>query len=185
MQAGADGHFAAPRLTDGVLLLDGYLREDVDAHLKGEDEETARRFGWYPQRSSVDTVRGAIERWQENWRTGGSRRAWAVRDPETGRLLGGCEVRLKGSGVAEMSCWTGHEDRGRGVASRAARLVCDYAFHELGVARVEVLVEPDNLASRRVAEKAGFVQEGILRDVAQVGDERRDMVLYSRLPADP
>jgi RimJ/RimL family protein N-acetyltransferase len=177
---GVDGEIKPPRLTDGVILLDGYRLSDVDAHLQGEDEETARRFGWYPKRSTVETVRAAIQRWQENWRTGGNRRAWAARDVATGRLLGGCEVRLQGDGVGEMAYWTAWDSRGRGVASRAARLACDYAFRELGVERMEVQVAPDNLPSRRVAERAGFVEEGIVREGERLGAERGDMVLYSR-----
>jgi RimJ/RimL family protein N-acetyltransferase len=183
MTDSADGESRAPRLEDGVILLDGHRLEDIEAHLSGEDEETARRFGWYPHRSTPETARATIERWQENWRKGEKTRAWAVRDLATGKLLGGCEVRLRGQDVAEMSYWTAHDCRNRGVASRAARLACDYAFRELGVKRMEIHVEPDNLASRRVAERAGFVLESRLEGGA--GDPSQIMVLYARLRPDP
>jgi [ribosomal protein S5]-alanine N-acetyltransferase len=84
-----------------------------------------------------------------------------------------------------VSYWTFPPFRGRGLASRAVRLVCAYAFAHLGVERIELYVETDNLASRGVARKAGFVEEGVLREYGRYGDERRDMVLYSRLPTDP
>lgn len=83
-----------------------------------------------------------------------------------------------------MSYWTFPEFRRRQYASRAVALVCDWAFAELGVERMEIYVEPDNVASRRVAERAGFTEEGVLRARGLFGAERRDLVRYSRLPSD-
>jgi RimJ/RimL family protein N-acetyltransferase len=80
-----------------------------------------------------------------------------------------------------MSYWTFPAFRGRGLASRAAQLASAYAFAELGVERIELHIEVDNMASRRVARKAGFSEEGILRSPALIGGQRRDMVVYSRL----
>lgn len=53
-----------PQLTDGVVILDAYVLADVEAHIAGEDEEHARRFGWHPERSTARTARSAILRWQ-------------------------------------------------------------------------------------------------------------------------
>lgn len=174
-----------PTLTDGVVILNGYTLDDVAAHLAGEDEETAQRFGWYPARSTPETVRAAILGWQADWTAAAARRTFAVREAATGALVGGCEIRVKDDGIAHMAWWSGARFRGRGFAGRAARLACAYAFHALGVERMEVYIEPDNLASRGVARKAGFLQEGILRKLGRFGDERRDMVLYARLATDP
>jgi RimJ/RimL family protein N-acetyltransferase len=81
-----------------------------------------------------------------------------------------------------MSYWTFPPFRGRGYATRGIRLVCDWAFAELGVERMEIYVEADNLASRGAARRARFTEEGVLR--GRFGAERRDLVLYSRLPSD-
>lgn len=81
---------------------------------------------------------------------------------ESGRLIGYCGFFLQV--VDEMeeleigyridpSCW------GRGIATEAARAVRDHAFSKLGVARVISLIHPDNVASRRVAEKNGMTPE--------------------------
>jgi RimJ/RimL family protein N-acetyltransferase len=107
-----------------------------------------------------------------------------MRDRQTGAMAGGCEVRLRGDGVAEMSYWVFPPFRGRGYASRAVRLACEWTFAELGVERMELYVEPDNAASRSAALRAGFIEEGVLRARERFGDERRDMVVYSRLPSD-
>jgi hypothetical protein len=54
---------AAPTLTDGVVQLDEFGPGDVDAHLANEDEEMARRFGWWPNRSMAHHARAAFDRW--------------------------------------------------------------------------------------------------------------------------
>jgi RimJ/RimL family protein N-acetyltransferase len=171
-------------LTDGVIALDRHTLTDAAAHLAGEDEEQARRFGWYPARSTPEGVRRAIVKWQREWATGSPTRVFAIRESETRALAGGCEVRVRDNGVGEMSYWVFPAFRGRRYASRAVILACGWAFAELGVERMEIYVEPDNAASRSVALLAGFTEEGLLRARGRFGDERRDLVLYSRLPSD-
>jgi RimJ/RimL family protein N-acetyltransferase len=144
----------APTLTDGVVLLDGFKAADADAHLAGEDDEHARRFGWYPNRSTPGTVGAAIDRWRAEWEQGGRTRAFAAR--LDGVLVGGCELRLVSPASAELSYWTFPPFRRRGLATRAVRLVVAWATAALGVAEFELHVAPDNTASRRVAEAAGF-----------------------------
>jgi RimJ/RimL family protein N-acetyltransferase len=149
-----------PILTDGVVWLNQYTLADVPAHLAGEDEEHARRFGWYPARSTEATVRAWIERQIESWRSEGPTRAFAARLVASGELVGGCELRLEGNGVAHASYWTAPPFRGRGLATRALRLAGAYAAESLGVRRLELEIAPDNLASRRVAQGAGFTGVG-------------------------
>jgi RimJ/RimL family protein N-acetyltransferase len=173
-----------PTLTDGVVLLTAHTPADAEAHLAQEDEEQARRFGWYPARSTMEHVLAAFARWQEAWNMGGATRALAMREVAGGALAGGCEIRLKDEGIAHLSYYTFPDFRRRGLAARAVRLACAYAFTELGVERAELYIEPDNAASRGVARRAGFTEEGLLRGQALFGTERRDMVLYARLATD-
>jgi RimJ/RimL family protein N-acetyltransferase len=174
----------APRLTDDVIVLDGHTLTDADAHLAGEDEEQARRFGWYPARSTAEGVRQAIEKWQRQWESRSATRVFAIREQQTGALAGGCEVRLGDNRIGEMSYWVFPPFRRQGYASRAIGLLCEWAFAELGVERMEIYVEPDNAASRGAARRAGFTEEGVLRARGRFGGQRRDLVLYSRLPSD-
>lgn len=85
---------------------------------------------------------------------------------------------------AEVGYWTTAAARGRGVATEALDLVARWAFGELGLARLVLLAEPGNVASCRVAEKVGFVREGLLRSSAVIDGERRDTVVYGLLPSD-
>lgn len=126
----------------------------MGAHLAGEDEEQARRFGWWPRRSGEEQFRAMLREDEEAWRTGGSRRKLAVR--VGGDLVGGCEIRLGDAGSAEVSYWTFPACRGQGYATRAIGLLCRFAFASLGVQKIEAHVEPDNAASRAAAATAGF-----------------------------
>jgi RimJ/RimL family protein N-acetyltransferase len=74
--------------------------------------------------------------------------------------------------------------RGRGIAARSLRLLCRFAFDDLRLERVEVTIEPENAASRATAESVGFAQEGLLRSYMAIAGARRDMLMYSLLPAD-
>jgi RimJ/RimL family protein N-acetyltransferase len=174
---------SVPTLTDGVVTLDAFTLGDVDAHVAGEDEEHARRFGWWPDRSTHETAGAAFERWAGDWANAGPTRAFAVR--AGGELVGGCQLRLREKRTGEVSYWTFPQHRGRGYAARATRLLCRYAFDTLGLERLEAYVEPDNTASRRVVETVGFVEEGLVRQrELTLHGERRDMVVYGLLPDD-
>ena len=54
-----------------------------------------------------------------------------------------------------------------------------------GIERLELYVEPWNEGSWRAAEHVGFQREGLMRRWETVGDQRRDMFMYSLLPSDP
>ena len=162
-----------PELRGDRILLNAHADEDAAAHAAGEDEETARRFGWWPARSTEETVRAAYANWARNWRDDGPTRAFAARDPETGALVGGCELRIRPDGTGEVSYWTHAGKRGRGHATNALALLCGYAA-SIGVTRLEAHVATDNHASRRVAESAGFTQAGTFTD-----DDDTEMIRYT------
>lgn len=73
--------------------------------------------------------------------------------------------------------------RGRGVATATLRELSAWALAE-GMQRVVALVSVDNPASSRVAAKAGFLREGVLRSKHHRGDERVDLESWSLLPDD-
>jgi RimJ/RimL family protein N-acetyltransferase len=86
---------------------------------------------------------------------------------------------------AAVGCWLAPHARGRGIATRAVRLLARWAFDDLGIARLQITCGPDNLASQRVAERAGFTREGVLRSHYPFKGGRRDTVVFSLLPGDP
>jgi RimJ/RimL family protein N-acetyltransferase len=109
---------------------------------------------------------------------------FAIVDRASGELLGGIGTRVLDAAIVEIGYWVKAEARGRGVATLALELIARFAFTELGAARVQLRTEPDNIASQRVAEKAGFTREGVLRSLLEFKGRRRDAVMFSLLPED-
>ena len=152
-----------PELRNDGIILNAHNDSEVAAHAAGEDEETARRFGWWPAYSTAETVLAAYGNWARNWREDGPERAFAARDPGSGALVGGCELRVGPDGTGEVSYWTHAGKRGRGYARNALALLVGYAV-SIGVTRLEAQVAPDNYASRHVAQGAGFTQADTFTD---------------------
>jgi RimJ/RimL family protein N-acetyltransferase len=74
--------------------------------------------------------------------------------------------------------------RGRGFGTRALQLLSRWAIEGLGLERVELLANPANAASQRVAARAGFTREGLLRGYRTRHGVREDLVMFSLLPED-
>jgi RimJ/RimL family protein N-acetyltransferase len=84
----------------------------------------------------------------------------------------------------EIGYWVAPSARGRGVATRAVRLLSRWALGDLGLARLALHVHPDNRTSQTVAERAGFTREGVLRSWEERHGERVDTVVFSLLPGE-
>jgi RimJ/RimL family protein N-acetyltransferase len=151
----------APVLSDGVVVVDCLTLADAYTHWAGEDDEHARRFGWYPRRSTLDGVRATILESQRQWREGAPRRTLAIRLGNTRTLVGGCEARLQPKGTAQVSWWIFPEHRRQGLATRGVRLMLHYFSTTLGVSKFVALIEPDNHASGGVGRNTGFIESGL------------------------
>ena len=79
---------------------------------------------------------------------------------------------------AELGYWIDEAAEGRGPVTRAGDAVVDHLAAERGVRRFEIRTAVHNTRSRAVAERAGFVLEGVLRGAFRVGDERHDVAVY-------
>ena len=84
----------------------------------------------------------------------------------------------------EVGYWLAREARGRGHVTRAVGLICRWGFDCLGLERIELYAGTGNAASQRVAERAGFVREAVVRSYLQGKGERQDMVAFGLLRAD-
>jgi RimJ/RimL family protein N-acetyltransferase len=82
---------------------------------------------------------------------------------------------------AEIGYWLGESFWGRGITTESVDLLTGWVFGELDILRLFALPFADNVASRRVLEKAGYCCEGILRASAVKFGEPRDQALYSRI----
>lgn len=84
---------------------------------------------------------------------------------------------------AEVGYWVRVSRSGRGYIGEAVGAMTAYAFDHLSAARVEIVTDEENAASRRVAERCGFVLEGVLRSERRAPDgSLRNTCIYARLP---
>jgi len=101
--------------------------------------------------------------WRQAW-TSGDAFYFAVEERDTGTLVGSCGLSsiCREHRRAGLGYWIRTGSTGNGFATEAARLVARFGFDDLDLARVEVEVSVDNMASLRVAEKLGCAREGVL-----------------------
>jgi RimJ/RimL family protein N-acetyltransferase len=83
--------------------------------------------------------------------------------------------------TGEIGYWTAPWARGRGVMTRAVRLLATWSFAEFELRRIELIVAVENAGSNRVAEKAGFTNEGVLRQYRENKGIWRDHYMWSLL----
>ena len=153
--------------------------EDVTVVLAASQESEIRRY------SSVGAVRGAGD--AREWiasRRSHRRLDWALED--AGAVIGRVGLnRLDDEDrVAELGYWLLAEHRGSGLVTQAVVEVTQFAFVERGVGRLEIRHELDNIASCRVAQRCGFVEEGTQRGAMLRGGVRLDLHLHARLVTD-
>lgn len=167
-------------LTDGLVILRRWREADaptiVDC-LDG-DPEISRWLDRVPQpytlADALAYVRGEVPNVDQD--------TFAITDADD-RVLGSIGATAPESGVREIGYWLRADARGRGTATSALTLIVAWTFEQPGVARVQLRADPENLASCRVAERAGFTREGVLRQAhwnPRLGS-RRDWAIYSVL----
>jgi RimJ/RimL family protein N-acetyltransferase len=99
------------------------------------------------------------------------------------RLLGACGLNQINTvhRIANLGYWVRTSAAGRGVATAAVAQLAAFAFSQTNLERLEIVCALGNEASRRVAEKAGAMQEGVLRGRLFLHDKPRDAIMYSIL----
>jgi RimJ/RimL family protein N-acetyltransferase len=103
-----------------------------------------------------------------------------------GRFLGGCGLNAidNQNARANLGYWVRSSETARGVATEATRQLAKWAFQNTELVRLEIVVAKDNVPSLRVAEKAGAIREGILRQRLRVKGVHQDSIMFSILKAD-
>jgi RimJ/RimL family protein N-acetyltransferase len=157
--------FPDPPLTDGVVLLRPWREDDAAQRYAGFADELCQRFSWPGAEPVTEAdVAAAYER-NEQERQAGTALNLAVADAgQPGRIWGAASVYdvAAHDQRAAVGYWVAPWARGRGVATRSLRLLARWALDELQVQRLELTCAPDNEASARVAQRCGFVREGVL-----------------------
>lgn len=170
-----------PALTDDAIVLRPWVPGDISEVVRCcNDELVARFIPVIPVPYTDDDARVWIER-----SVAEDELNLAITDAATGAVLGAVGVGLNDDpAIAEIGYWLAPEARGRGIATRALRLLSSWSLHELGIARLQLTTDVENDASQRVADRGGFRREGILRAWMDRRGERRDAVMFSLLPGE-
>lgn len=105
----------------------------------------------------------------------------AITTSDGGQFVGSMSLFMIKRDVGEFGYWAAPEARGRGYTTRALLLLARWALDELQLPRLQLGTLPGNTASERVAEKAGFSREGVLRSYLDQRGERRDVLMWSLL----
>jgi RimJ/RimL family protein N-acetyltransferase len=142
------------------------------------------RFTRFP----VPLPDGFLARWYARYRDGradGTRAAFAIVDAG-GAFLGlALAVHIDGEArEAELGYLLAPGARGRGAATQALRQLSAWAFAVLDAQRLHLLISVDNQPSSRVAQRAGYTLEGVLRSLYVKQDLRSDTEVWSLLPTD-
>jgi RimJ/RimL family protein N-acetyltransferase len=169
----------APLAGEGFVLRPFTLEDVAPDHAAIEHPSSAR---WLNPVSTGEPA--VVFRDLEAEREAGRMLAFAIADPGDGRYLGAIVLFVREHEVGELAYVVAPEARGRGLAWRAVQLLGDWAVAELGIHRLQLRIEPENEASQKVARAAGYQPEGVLRSSMKIRGERRDIMMWSRLPTD-
>ncbi|MEM1027052.1 MAG: GNAT family protein [Planctomycetota bacterium] len=167
-----------------LRLVEPRHAEEVYAVIDRDRDDLDVWMPWARTTRSVDDTR----RWAtEALRAFGERRTLPLTILDHGRVAGGIGLRRidDPDGSAEIGYWLSVQHRGRGLATRAARLLIGYGFTELNVHRIHLWADANNAASRAVAERLGLRLEGQFKqDTLNHLGGYRDTVMYAVLQSE-
>ena len=167
-------------LRDGDVELRAWTLDDVPALVAAcNDDEIQRWLPMIPRPYTDDDARAFV---------GGKvsdpgRRQFAITEGD--RVVGAIGLDVTESiRQGTIGYWCARGARGRGLTTRALRLLSEHAFEDIGLERLQLFADPDNHASQRVAEKVGAHRDAVLKKRTLVRGQPSDAVLFSILRPD-
>jgi RimJ/RimL family protein N-acetyltransferase len=170
-----------PSLSDGVIILRPMDERDLRAIERASSDAEILKWFDLHTRSSVEYLTAKREAWAEG--TGASFAICDATRPDT--CLGHVFIERDGDGRGSVGYWLLEDGRGNGRATQAVRLMASWALPVMRLGRLQLHTDLENVASQRVADRAGFTREGVLRAYNRRSDgTRADAVVYSLVPQD-
>jgi len=158
-------------IRDDEVMLRPVEGRDADAIAAGlADAETSRYMLQIPTPYTPEHARSWVKRCEQVWREGTSF-PFAIVDAAGDTFLG--SIELSGDS-GSIGYWVAPKAQGRGVATRALRLLCGWTRRR----PLRLTTHPDNVASQRVAEKAGFRRIGTTTEELRFRDGERESILF-------
>jgi RimJ/RimL family protein N-acetyltransferase len=169
-------------LDDGAELrpLEPWQADEFLAHIDRARASVDPWIPWASLSTDLDSARATLQRYADRAAQDAGRLFGIWLD---GTLVGGTMfVSFDAArGTCEIGCWLEPGARGRGLITRAAGHLIDWAVRVRGIARVEWLTRPDNSASSNVARRLGMRLDGVLREEFLHGGVRHDTEVWSLL----
>lgn len=177
--------FPPTGIDDGVVRLRFRTAADLPAIVAAARDPDVPRWTRVPEDYDLETARAFAAEAEAEARNGKALHLIVV-DEETDAFLGSCGVIdfVAEQQRCEIGYWLAPQARGRGVMTRAVRLLCRWLLDELAMERIAAGVEPANLASQAVVERVGFQREGVTRSLFEEKGRRRDYLYFSLLPGE-
>ena len=162
-----------PVLETERLILSRLDPEDAEIYHQQQKSalELAGRppWGYGFETGSADKARASFEYARKAWEKK-TRIKWGLRLRREGSLIGQCELfDFAEQSKAEIGYWLGAAYQGQGLMTECLHTVVRYGFDTMGLHRIYARTAAENMPSLAMLKKAGFVQEGVLRQ-----DSRRD-----------
>jgi len=141
---------------------------------------------WPPDALSRAAYARRLRRQVQEWRADEGY-SFLIFRADDDALVGGVGFSNVRRGVAQMASlgyWIGARHARQGLMTDAVVVATGFAFRQLGLHRIEAACLPDNVASRALLERVGFVEEGLARDYLKIDSRWRDHVLFGLLRTD-
>ncbi|GAA2759472.1 hypothetical protein GCM10009872_48320 [Actinopolymorpha rutila] len=132
-------------------MLREWAEEDSEWYAASIHDPEIQRFTSEPEKLTASEVRTAIIAQRNRPDAAG----FVICDAATGDRLGNIGITRDGS-VGEAAYWLASAARGRGVATRALKLISAWALRDFGIAEIRLWTHAENARSRQVAERAGY-----------------------------
>jgi ribosomal-protein-serine acetyltransferase len=175
-------------LSDGQILIRPYRAEDTRAVYEAVRESINEISVWMPwchPDYAIEETSTFISTREEAW-SNDREYTFGIFDAGTQQFLGSTGLNFinRVHNCANLGYWVRSSCTGRGVASRATRLVARFGLESCGLQRIEILAAVGNHASQRAAEKSGALREAVLRKRLLLWGQPQDAVLYSFIAED-
>jgi RimJ/RimL family protein N-acetyltransferase len=173
-------------LVDGPTALRPWRDSDIEALVRACQDPDIPRWTRVPDNYAEADARAYLMQRYDAIHAGTLAPFAIVSAGDGSELLG--SISLMGlaweHARGEVGYWLAREARGHGHITRAVGLICRWGFESLRLERIDLLAATGNPASQRVAERAGFTREAVLRSYFRGKDGLQDMVAYGLLAED-
>jgi ribosomal-protein-serine acetyltransferase len=177
-----------PSIESEILKLRRVRLFDAESIFEAVNESIAEVSPWMPWCNSdysLEESKSWCESRDDAWKKG-TEYDFVIMDKPNNLTLGVCglnHINVE-ERFANLGYWVRTSRTRQGIATAAVPMIVKFGFDNLNLQRIEIVVAVGNLPSQRVAEKAGALREGLLRQRLFVHGQILDAFMFSLVPTD-